>query len=573
MSLMRDGSYIVMRDGEFYWSVYSNSDGFSLCPQGSNYNWIYWSRYLRTYGSSSGNSDVRCKLRVTKADVNEFPENIMVKNEKTLNYAGKDVPEDYRPNITLAPTDMWIGDTGEPSTLGALTLKTDKVFSIGKLTMNFNPAQTNYYRYEWKNDEEIYIPHHTTMMAEGQVRADSIVTRMTLTDGQWNFITVPYDVRVGDIYCENQETDWVIRRYDGAARAELRLDETWVNVGADEILEAGKGYIMHCSYSPNWLYNSQVFYFPSLNTTNKNLIFSSDDRVIALEENLSEFAHNRSWNLIGNPFAAYVEFGSTGFDAPITVWDGQGNYLAYSPIDDEYYLSPGEAFFVQRPVGESAIIFDADARMSWYEAQNAAYNNGAFYAPARLRKASSNRSVLNLTLSDGEKSDRTRVVINPEAELAYETSCDAAKFMAMNANATQLFTVANGVQYAINERPLADGTVQLAARFGKAGTYTLRLQTASDMTVILVDKANGTMVELSSIDGYTFEALAGNADNRFSLIIGTADGIGTIAADELRDARIFTLDGKRLPSDKQPVAGVYLIQQKNGTVRKALLNK
>ena len=573
MSLMRDGSYIVMRDGEFYWSVYSNSDGFSLCPQGSNYNWIYWSRYLRTYGSSYGNGDVRCKLRVTKADVNEFPENIMVKNEKTLNYAGKDVPEDYRPNITLAPTDMWIGDTGEPSTLGALTLKTDKVFSIGKLTMNFNPAQTNYYRYEWKNDEEIYIPHHTTMMAEGQVRADSIVTRMTLTDGQWNFITVPYDVRVGDIYCENQETDWVIRRYDGAARAELRLDETWVNVGADEILEAGKGYIMHCSYSPNWLYNSQVFYFPSLNTTNKNLIFSSDDRVIALEENLSEFAHNRSWNLIGNPFAAYVEFGSTGFDAPITVWDGQGNYLAYSPIDDEYYLSPGEAFFVQRPVGESAIIFDVDARMSWYEAQNAAYNNGAFYAPARLRKASSNRSVLNLTLSDGEKSDRTRVVINPEAELAYETSCDAAKFMAMNANATQLFTVANGVQYAINERPLADGTVQLAARFGKAGTYTLRLQTASDMTVILVDKANGTMVELSSIDGYTFEALAGNADNRFSLIIGTSDGIGTIAADELRDARIFTLDGKRLPSDKQPVAGVYLIQQKNGTVRKALLNK
>ena len=121
MSLMRDGSYIVMRDGEFYWSVYSNNDGFSLCPQGSNYNWIYWSRYLRTYGSSSGNSDVRCKLRVTKADVNEFPENIMVKNEKTLNYAGKDVPEDYRPNITLAPTDMWIGDTGEPSTLGALT--------------------------------------------------------------------------------------------------------------------------------------------------------------------------------------------------------------------------------------------------------------------------------------------------------------------------------------------------------------------------------------------------------------------------------------------------------------------
>lgn len=573
MTLTQDGSYIVMRDGEFYWSVYSNNDGFSLCPQESNYDWICWSRYLRTYNSSYGNEIVRCKLRVTKANFNEFPENIMVKNEKTLNYAGKDVPEDYRPNITLAPTDMWIGDTGTPATLGALTINTDNLLSVGQLTMNFNPAQTNYYRNNWKdveNEELIWFtPHHTTVIANGPVRADSIVTRMTITDGRWNFITVPYDVRVGDIFCENEETDWVIRRYDGKARAELRLDETWVNVGADEILEAGKGYIMHCNYSPNWLYNTQVFFFPSLNTANKNLIFSNEDRVIGLEEHLSEFAHNRSWNLIGNPYAAYVEIGSMGFDAPITVWDGGDNYLAYSPEDDNYMLSPGEAFFVQRPVSQSAIIFEPDARMSWYETQR-----GGKMAPARIRTASTHRNVFNLTLSDGEMSDRTRVVINPDAEAAYETERDAAKFQAMSATATQLFSVADGVQYAINERPLCDGVVQLAARFGKTGTYTLSLKTTSDMSVILQDEATGKVVELSSVDGYTFEALAGAANNRFRLIIdNNADGIGTLAADDLRDARIFTLDGKRLPSGKLPVAGVYLIQQKNGSVRKVLLNK
>jgi len=570
MNLAEDGDYAVMRDYEFYWNIYGNYDGFVLSSEWDDNAWINQygggRGHLGFWRSWSGRNDNGSTFRVYEAEYNEFPETINVRGKKTLNMAGKQIPADYRPDINVLQTFDWVGYSENPATLGALNIiATDTTeLNVNNLTMSFYPAQTNYFRNQWNNQERYYTPQHTTLIAEGPVSAEAITISMALTDGQWNFITVPYDVRVSDIYCENEETDWVIRRYDGQARANMQMDATWVNVGADEILEPGKGYIMHCSYSPDWLYSSQTFYFPALNTKNKNLIFSDEDRLVALNEYESEFAHNSSWNLIGNPYAAYVEIGATDFNSPITVWDGTGNYLAYSPIDDEYILSPGEAFFVQRPAGQSAIIFDAESRMSWYDTQK-----GVRYAKSQLRKSNPNRHVFNLFLSDGEQSDRTRVVINPDASMAYESSCDAAKFPAMKRNTTQIYSIASGVDYSINERPLADGTVQLAARFAKTGQYTLRMETSADYSVILTDEATGIAMELNSVDGYTFDALAGDANNRFRLQISKdADAIQMVSTDDLRNARIFTLDGKRIPANKQLSAGVYLIQ-KNGIVRKA----
>lgn len=570
MNLAQDGDYAVMRDYEFYWNIYGNNDGFVLSSEWDDGAWInqYGSNkgYLGFWYSWSARYDEGSTFRVNETEYNEFLKTINVRGKKTLELAGKQIPVDYRPDVNVMQAYDWVGNSENPTTLGALNIiATDTTeLNVNNLTMSFYPAQTNYFRNQWNTPQRYYTPQHTTLIADGPVSAEAITIRMALTDGQWNFITVPYDVRVSDIYCENEETDWVIRRYDGQARANMQMDATWINVGADEILEPGKGYIMHCSYSPNWLYSSQTFYFPALNTKNKNLIFSDEDRLVPLNEYESEFAHNSSWNLIGNPYAAYVEIGATDFNSPITVWDGTGNYLAYSPIDDEYILSPGEAFFVQRPAGQSAIIFDAESRMSWYDTQK-----GVRYAKSQLRKSNPNRHVFNLFLSDGEQSDRTRVVINPDAAMAYENSCDAAKFPAMKRNTTQIYSIASGVDYSINERPLADGTVQLAARFAKTGQYTLRMETSADYSVILTDEATGIAMELNSVDGYTFDALAGDANNRFRLQISKdADAIQMVSTDDLRNARIFTLDGKRIPANKQLSAGVYLIQ-KNGIVRKA----
>ena len=483
--------------------------------------------------------------------------NILIKDER---YLSGDSFVGYQPNITLQQTNYGVDYGGMPSTLGALTIAdwADQPLNMGKLTMNYNPAQSNYCRYNG-----FYYPaQYTTLIARGEASAEEIDIRMNITDGSWNFISLPYDVRMSDITCEIADVDWVIRRYDGEKRAAGLLSETWVNVGYDEILEAGKGYIMHCNNDPSWLYNSCVFHFPAYNK--KERVFATDDLSVDLEKYDGEFSQNRNWNLIGNPYAAYVEIGNTSFNAPITVWNGNGSYIAYSPFDDRYVLTPGEAFFVQCPEDESSITFFADGRMSLYEI---AYSEG-YYAKRKARASQENRKVYNIILSDGERSDQTRVVFNEEASKDYEMTRDASKFMAMDASAPQIYSSEGNVQYAINERPLDDGIVQLATYFGQEGTYTLSLNTTSDQAIFLKDEVTGSVINLSNEESYEFQAEAGTTTKRFSLVAdqdGTTS-IPTVAAEELNGVRIYTIDGRSM-SNKPAAAGIYMIR-KNGSFRK-----
>ena len=493
--------------------------------------------------------------------VDIMPDNLIVHKQMNLDFAKANIPEGYKPNLEILWTNINQSSTGTPSQLGALEVHNGGTFSVGYLEMNYSTAQSNYYRYHYRSryGQSSYTPQYSTLITDGSMRADNITIRVHINDGYWSFISLPYDVRVGDITCETAGTDWVIRRYDGAARAAVDFNNTWVNMGEDDILEAGKGYIMHCSFSSDW-YDYRVFRFPALNNQNKNLIFSAANRTLDLAEYQSEYAHNRSWNLIGNPYPAYIEIGATDLDAPITVWDGQGSYLAYSPIDDYFVLSPGEAFFVQRPLNKSSITFNADGRQSYYDVTG--YSNNV----KAIRQNNSDRHVFNLQLSDGNLSDRTRVVINPAASMDYETERDAAKFPAMDATATQLYSVAGDVQYAINERPFADGSVQLAAHFGKTGTYTFTLETKATESVILIDELEGAAVELNGTEGYTFNAEAGTATGRFLLqIAGTADGINELATDNLHGSGVFTIDGKKTSAPKTP--GVYVIGGKKVLVK------
>ena len=487
------------------------------------------------------------KFKIVGADI--MPDQINVTKQMTLDFASANIPEGYKPVINIMPTNIGTSSTGTPTTLGALEVRNSGTFSVVDLSLRFNPAQANYYHYYSYSN----TPQSSTLITDGSMRADKVGVVMALSDGYWNFISLPFDVRVGDITPDGAyaTADWVVRRYDGAARAAVDFDNTWVKMGEDDIMEAGKGYIIHCTYQ-NSYYNYVPLYFPALNTVNKNLIFSAANRTYELAEYQSEYAHNRSWNLIGNPYPAYIEIGSTDFDAPITVWNGRSGYNAYSPIDDSYVLCPGEAFFVQRPVEKGTITFSANARQSYYDV------TGTTNRVKGIRESNSDRHVFNLFLSDGEHSDRTRVVINPAATMDYETERDAAKFPAMDATATQLYSMAADVQYAINERPLADGSVQLGVRFGKAGTYTFTLETKAPESVLLIDEETGLTTEINGTEGYTFTAQAGTTDKRFRLkIAGTADGIEHLNANS-SEGHVFTIDGKTL-STTPKTPGVYVI--------------
>ena len=108
--------------------------------------------------------------------------------------------------------------------------------------------------------------------------------------------------------------------------------------------------------------------------------------------------------------------------------------------------------------------------------------------------------------------------MNQQASLDYETNCDAAKFFSMDSNTPQIYTLQNGMEYAINERPIGNGTVALGVMLPSSGTYTLQVTRNDEINIVLLDKDTNTRTYLND-DAYTFSADSGKLDNRFELTL------------------------------------------------------
>jgi len=444
-----------------------------------------------------------------------YPANISVYKEESLTIPDTGFPQDYKPNMTMETlyTNSWTYNAGKLTVIGNSSL----------------PLST------FEMQQRCDVGAMSSLVNYGTITADNVVTELTISTGTWHFLSFPYDVKISDIVTVN---DWVISRYDGEARANEDFGNTWKTLPYDSILHAGEGYIWH-SQGGN-------FTVPAMDNENKNLIFANDTRYIQLKENPAATEANYGWNLIGNPYPCYYDTRYMQFSSPITVRSGD-SYAAYSPVDDSYILSPLEAFFVQCSAENNIVSFDTEGRQTDNSVRTLSY------APARTRAMGNERSVLNLYLESNAYADHTRLVVNEDASLAYEIACDAAKFMSDDAAVSQLFTIEGGERMAINERPLANGKAVLGVYIGKAGSYTLSIDTkAMDTEVFLVDKLLGTETDLTT-SSYAFTAEAGTFTDRFEIRLkrtGVVDGIEAVAAELKVEA---TADGISVSNATTPI--------------------
>lgn len=387
---------------------------------------------------------------------------------------------------------------------------------------------------------------YTSLLSEsGAMRADSVEYQLDLNKSYWQFIALPFDVNIADIKLDN-DAQYVIRYYDGETRAGGE-NSNWKDMPADGILQAGTGYIVQVSKPVRMT-------LKAVNNGNKNRLFSGSSLKQILHEYPSEFAHNASWNFLGNPYPCYFDIKYLGCTAPITVWDSYNRtYTAVFAEDDDYILNPMQAFFIQKPVGTDEITFEAEGRQldNTVRQRTAAVNDDS----------SSDRTVFNFSLSDGTYTDRTRVVVNPKKSMEYELVCDAAKFMSDNSMVPQLFTLdAEGRRYAINERPLGDGVVALGCYVGVTGMYTLSLVNVPQGVdeVMLIDKQTDCEIHLEQ-DSYTFTAEAGLYLNRFELRLKTDNATGTDACQNSSAVQVTSGNGeimvKAHPGDELVVYG------------------
>lgn len=343
------------------------------------------------------------------------------------------------------------------------------------------------------------------------INAKNLHIDIQVEANRWYFFCFPYPIDKKNI---KYDGSYVLRWYDGAERAQHGRGG-WKDWTADK-LTAGVGYIFQGSQS-----GTLTFQVPDAK-------FDGDNRDILLQSHGADEVQDAGWNFVGNPYTSYFDLQDLGYDYPVTIWNGW-SYEAYNPQDDDYVLYPYQAFFVQKPNAEDAITFHAAHRKTKLQSEAARRAN---VAPRRIRRAAGvERRLVNLTLSDGKVTDKTRVVFNARRREAYEVGCDAAKFMAEGV--PQLYSLdGQGVKYAINERPEGNGVVSLGYEVQVAGNYTIGL-TRADVGVMLKDKLTGASHDFSEGD-YMFSSEVGTFHDRFLLVkSASATGVnGVFAAGE-----------------------------------------
>lgn len=421
-----------------------------------------------------------------------------------------------------------------------------------------------------QNAGDIHVSGSGTIIANGNVDASKFHIDIDVTSNYWYFLSFPFDVKLSDIAAPGQ---FVFRKYDGATRASQGAGG-WKDLDAsDKWLHRGTGYIFQSAESGKLTLPVVKEKFGKL---------EAED----VQETLGTFAssneQNASWNFVGNPHTSYFDMDDLGYNAPITYWNGM-SYEAVRPGDDNYVFKPFQAFFVQKPQNVNEMEFGAEFRLTQTGSQKRSSDNKA----KRLAKGIDiNRQMVNLTLSDGTHTDKTRVVFNEDKTRRYELDCDAAKFES-STSVPQLYTLeANNVKYAINERPL--GSVSLGFEVQKAGDYTISA-IRMDSPMLLKDNLTDATVDLSTSD-YHFTSEAGTFNGRFTLmpnksttgiaefakntgvsIIPTEGGIN-FSGVEGKHVSIYSLNGIEIGSTQSSGTinlgqGIYVVKMDNTSTK------
>lgn len=494
--------------------------------------------------------------------------------------------------------------TNELNVLGQLTITPETTLGTNKYDVNVIESWWKSYLYEVTSD------HHPRVRIEEGATLNMSRLNMTFqtsdqfwfTDYKWqsfinfgtatadvidlnwimgaeHFFTPAFDVKLSDLVPDYPNTPYAFYRYDSGARAAGNFAGTWVRMSSDETMRAGQGYAFKGAQTgvrdasgkvtSQWTGLHHIWKAEEGATS---YFLTNADITLPLNHYNGEFAHNRNWNYIGNPYPAFLDIRGVDYDGPMYIFNSDGwdrQWYAVSALDDEYVIDPMDAIFVQVPEGVNDITFLAARRQHGKQFVKGVEASGI----RAMRRAAKNldRTVYNFSIAPIDtvaSIATTRLVINPMAATSYEIGRDLP-VMNMSSDGeqqpAQLYTLCGGVAYAINERPVADGIVPLGLYLPEDGTYALSfsLKQRADgpspsEDLYLIDNDDNTRTLLSDGEPYVFTANAGTNTARFVLAFGNAEpsAIETVAASQQQTTpQFYNLQG--LPVNT-PSRGVYI---------------
>lgn len=436
-------------------------------------------------------------------------------------YDANNYPKDSL-NIKISPDP----NKGYPT----VSLESDVPLLIDTLILRNELGYRNAYSEDGLYDEsESYYSSFINHSVDAKLNVAGY--EMQLYPWRWNYLSFPFDVPLADLKIEpvseyDTNPSFIIRYYDGNVRATNGIGDSWKDVVSGDVLKAGKGYIVQTDHRA----------ICSIMSDTKQALhsFMGEQSIkVSLDTYTSNRIEDQSWNLVGNPFPSFFNIHYIEYNAPIVVWNGDG-YIALSVKDDDYALRPLEAFFTQKTDEKSYLLFQPAGRQI----------NSYIADQGNLRSSSfSSRRIINLVLKGDTYTDKSRVVINPEARIEYELTCDAVKWMSPKAEIPQLYSLdGSDRRYAINERPEGSGRIALGVYIGKVGTYELALpEGINGQSIILKDKYLNKEVDLS-LKNYSFQAEEGTFNDRFELLLSSGVVTGT-EAPENQQGMAYAQDG------------------------------
>lgn len=411
---------------------------------------------------------------------------------------------------------------------GALIVNGDNAQTFGKYTQYMNIGETS-----------SSLISRCKEMTSTSSQFDFFIGA-TSGSGYWYYLCMPFDVKRSDIILP-EGTAIAVRYYDSESRATNGASGNWKDVPADSVLHMGKGYIFRSSKEGN-------VGFPATEETH-NAIFRSEAVSAPLVQYPAVESANAGWNFVGNPYPCFYDIYYMDFAAPITTWDVDNRtYKAYSAADDNFVLTPQQAFFVQKPSLVDAITFQPAGRQI-----NKTIDHSALAMRRAARSQQVQRKLVDVSLTCADRTDRTRVVVNANASDDFCADNDAVKMMAYEGT-PQIYTIAGADQLAVNEGAHRGGSVALGMYLPADDAYTIAVD-RDELGVKLLDY--GVEVEMP----YTFSAAEGCLDDRFTLTFeAPTTGINNVATDADADNAIYTIDGRRVNSTAQK--GIYIQNHK-----------
>jgi hypothetical protein len=249
------------------------------------------------------------------------------------------------------------------------------------------------------------------------------------------------------------------------------------------------------------------------------------------------------WELIGNPYPAPIDWELaqlTNIDKGIYFWSPDiSQYASY--IDGitvnggVQYISSFQAFFVRTnsdvPASSPSVVFDdnmkvADPSVNIFKSGNAS------------------DSILRISLVGPSGTDETVIRYSKTATYAFDKSKDAYKMLSDVNAVPNIGSFAQGINLSVNSLPLSapKDTIPLFFKSGTAGIHTLKLDSSSlllnDVNVWLIDAQTNLIHPIKSAE-FSFNSIANNQSDRFSLIVDRIESSLIEVNDESKDIKLY----------------------------------